>query len=88
MSHQGTPLAEAHLTPSEGSVLALLPTHRTLEAIGNELGIGRPTVKTHVQHIYKKLGASNRAEAVHLAQSEGLLPPTGPARQAGSFGGS
>jgi DNA-binding CsgD family transcriptional regulator len=43
-------------------------------AIGTELGIGRPTVKTHVESIYKKLGATNRAEAVSLAESAGLLP--------------
>ena len=55
-------------------MLVLLPTHRTLAAIGGELGIGRPTVKTHVEHIYKKLGASNRAEAVRSAQAKGLLP--------------
>jgi DNA-binding CsgD family transcriptional regulator len=66
-----TPLGTVHLTPSETCVLALLPTHLTLAAIGNELGIGRPTVKTHVQHIYEKLGASNRAEAVQLAASAG-----------------
>jgi DNA-binding CsgD family transcriptional regulator len=80
-SHKGTALAQVHLTQSEGCVLALLPTHRTLAAIGDELGIGRPTVKTHVQHIYKKLGASNRAEAVQLAESAGLLPAAGQIRQ-------
>jgi DNA-binding CsgD family transcriptional regulator len=62
------------LTPAEARVLALLTTYRTLTAIGNDLGIGRPTVKTHVQNIYKKLGATNRAEAVQLAESAGLLP--------------
>jgi len=54
--------------------LGLLATYRTLAAIGEELGIGRPTVKTHVQHIYKKLGANTRAEAVRRAESEGWLP--------------
>jgi len=54
--------------------LALLATYRTLAAIGEELGIGRPTVKTHVQHIYKKLGANTRAEAVERAESAGWLP--------------
>jgi DNA-binding CsgD family transcriptional regulator len=63
-----------HLTPSEVRVLALLPTYMTLAAIGDELGIGRPTVKTHVGHIYEKLHATNRAEAVRLAGSAGLLP--------------
>jgi len=62
------------LTPAETRILKLLPTHRTLAAIGAQLGIGRPTVKTHIEHIYKKLGASNRADAVTLAESEGLLP--------------
>jgi LuxR family transcriptional regulator, maltose regulon positive regulatory protein len=83
MSRKETTFAKVHLTPSEGSVLALLPTHRTLAAIGAELGIGRPTVKTHVQHIYKKLGASNRAEAVQLAESAGLLSAAGQIRQEG-----
>ncbi len=63
-----------HLTPTESAVLALLPTHLTLAAIGDRLGIGRPTVKTHIQHIYRKLGASNRAEAVQSAESADLLP--------------
>jgi DNA-binding NarL/FixJ family response regulator len=56
-------------------VLALLPTYRTLAAIGTELDIGRPTVKTHVENISRKLGATNRAEAVQCAESAGLLPP-------------
>ncbi len=67
------------LTPTETAVLTLLPTHRTLAAIGDRLGIGRPTVKTHVQHIYEKLGATNRAEAVELAESAGVLPTDGKA---------
>ena len=62
------------LTPAETRVLALLATYRTLAAIGDELGIGRPTVKTHVEHIYKKLGANTRAGAVKRAQHTGLIP--------------
>jgi LuxR family transcriptional regulator, maltose regulon positive regulatory protein len=67
--------ARVLLTPAEARVLSLLPTYRTLAAIGTELGIGRPTVKTHVENIYKKIGATNRAEAVQLAESANLLPP-------------
>jgi len=55
-------------------VLAQLATYRTLAAIGDELGIGRPTVKTHVQHIYKKLGVNTRAGAVERAESAGWIP--------------
>ena len=62
------------LTPAEVRVLTLLTTYRTLSAIGDQLGIARPTVKTHVEHIYKKLGVTKRAEAVKLAESAGLLP--------------
>ncbi len=62
-----------HLTPTETTVLTLLPTHLTLAAIGEHLGMSRPTVKTHVQHIYKKLGATSRAEAVETAENAGLL---------------
>ena len=64
----------ASLTPAETRVLSFLPTYLTLAAIGTQLGIGRPTVKTHVENIYKKLGATKRAEAVQLAQTAGLLP--------------
>jgi LuxR family transcriptional regulator, maltose regulon positive regulatory protein len=67
------PRATVSLTPAETRVLSLLPTYRTLAAIGAELGVGRPTVKTHVENIYKKLGATKRAEAVKLAQTAGLL---------------
>ena len=61
------------LTPAEARVLTLLTTHQTLAGIGSQLGIARPTVKTHVQNIYKKLGATKRDEAVKLAESAGLL---------------
>lgn len=72
-SRKRAPGAPIRLTPSETRVLALLPTYRTLAAIGEQLGIGRPTVKRHVEHIYEKLGATNRAEAVQLAEAAGLL---------------
>jgi DNA-binding CsgD family transcriptional regulator len=65
--------ARRSLTPAEARVLAPLPTYRTLSAIGNQIGTGRPTVKTHVAHICRKLGATKRAEAVKLAESAGLL---------------
>ena len=55
-------------------MLALLPTYLTLNAIAESLGRSRSTVKTHVAHIYKKLGVRTRAEAVTHAQELGLLP--------------
>lgn len=62
------------LTAAETRVLALLPTHLTEEAIGERIGRRRSTVKTHVAHIYEKLGARSRGQAVIRAREEGLLP--------------
>jgi LuxR family maltose regulon positive regulatory protein len=50
-----------------------LPTHLTLEEIAQRLGLRRSTVKTHVVSIYKKLGATTRAQAVSRAEAEGFL---------------
>ena len=58
-------------------VLVLLPTHLTLEAMAKRLGRRRSTVKTHIAHIYKKLGAGSRGEAVARAQKAGLFPDPG-----------
>jgi DNA-binding CsgD family transcriptional regulator len=69
----GAPKA-VHLTPTESHVLTLLATHMTLAAIGVQLGSRRSTVKTHVAHIYAKLGVGSRAEAVACARDVGLLP--------------
>ena len=63
------------LTPAELRVLELLPTQLSLPEIARRLFISRPTVKTHVQHIYRKLGASGRTEAVEQARAAGILPP-------------
>lgn len=68
-----------YLTPAETRVLRLLTTHQTLAGIGIQLGIARPTVKTHVQNIYRKLGAAKRAEAVEMAERAGLLRDAGTA---------
>ncbi len=55
--------AAAPLTAAEKQVLRLLAEGRSNAEIGEALGVGMPTVKTHVSHILKKLGLSRRAEA-------------------------
>jgi DNA-binding CsgD family transcriptional regulator len=65
---------QVHITAAESTVLALLPTHLTVEAIAEQLGRRRNTTKTHIAHIYKKLDAGSRAEAVARARDAGLLP--------------
>jgi LuxR family transcriptional regulator, maltose regulon positive regulatory protein len=41
------------------------------------------TVKTHVRHLYQKLGAHSRREAVHRARAAGLLTVSMASRAAG-----
>jgi LuxR family transcriptional regulator, maltose regulon positive regulatory protein len=62
------------LTAGEERVLELLPTHMSLEEIGEELFISRNTVKSHVTAIHRKLQCTSRAQAVNSARELGLLP--------------
>ncbi len=55
------------LTDREREVLKLLVEGRSNPEIAEILSVSRSTVKTHVSHIFEKLGASNRLEAVSLA---------------------
>ena len=43
--------------------------------IGNKLGIGLPTVATHLSGARKKLGAATREQALVLALRHGLINP-------------
>jgi DNA-binding CsgD family transcriptional regulator len=61
------------LTRSETRVLHYLPSHMGTPEIAAELFLSANTVKTHLRHLYRKLGAHNRREAVQRARSIGLL---------------
>jgi DNA-binding CsgD family transcriptional regulator len=61
------------LTVSETRVLRYLPTHLGAPEIAAELYLSANTVKTHLRHLYRKLGAHNRREAVQRARAIGLL---------------
>jgi DNA-binding CsgD family transcriptional regulator len=62
------------LTQSETRVLRLLTTYMSAREIAAELCVSANTVRTHVRHVYRKLGARNRHEAVQRACATGLLP--------------
>ena len=61
------------LTARETEVLRLLAEGRTAARIGDELHLSEATVKTHLDNLYEKLGASDRAAAVATAMRWGLL---------------
>jgi two-component system nitrate/nitrite response regulator NarL len=61
------------LTPREQEILHLIAAGKSLPQIAKELYLGLTTVKTHVQHLYEKLGVSDRAAAVASAMRRGLI---------------
>ncbi len=83
-SYAGTVLAAArpqansksNLSGRELAVLRRLATPESNRIIAERLFISTNTLKTHLRRIYRKLGVSNRREAVHRAVAEGLIGPT------------
>jgi LuxR family transcriptional regulator, maltose regulon positive regulatory protein len=69
------PLLEP-LSDSELRVLRYLPTNLTGPEIAGELYVSVNTVRTHMRHLYAKLGTHRRAEAVARARALGLLAPS------------
>lgn len=61
------------LTVTEHMVLQYLDQGYTNTDIGREMNIKLPTVKSHIYNIYKKLGVSNRIQAVQKGKEEGIL---------------
>ena len=61
------------LTAREREVLVLLAAGHSNREIASSLYVSLPTVKTHLAHIYAKLDAKNRNEALGRAVARGLL---------------
>jgi len=61
------------LTDGESRVLRYLPTNLSKREIAEELYVSVHTIKTHMKHIYAKLDAHDRREAVRRAREGGLL---------------
>jgi LuxR family maltose regulon positive regulatory protein len=69
------------LTESEIRVLRYLPSNLSAPEIAATVFLSTSTVKTHMRHIYEKLGAHKRTEAVERARELGLLGPSARTRR-------
>jgi len=61
------------LSEREQQVLQLTAEGNSVAQIGDHLELSAATVKTHLQHTYRKLGVSDRAAAVAEAMRRGLM---------------
>jgi DNA-binding NarL/FixJ family response regulator len=66
---------ESALSDREREVLSLIAKGASNRDAAAQLLISEATVKTHLLHIYAKLGVSDRAAAVDEAFNRGLLVP-------------
>jgi len=72
LGHLSNRETSEELSERELEVLRLLPTGSN-KAIAAQLDVSENTVKTHLSHIFSKLGVQSRAEAVSVAMQRGLL---------------
>lgn len=61
------------LTPRELELLAFLPSRLTIADIASRCFVSTNTIKTHLGHIYRKLGVSGRDAAIERAVELGLM---------------
>ena len=66
-------LRDPDLTDREGDIVRLMVAGKTNKEIGASLKIAEGTVKVHVRHVLKKLGAGGRAEANRIALQRGIV---------------
>jgi DNA-binding NarL/FixJ family response regulator len=73
MMRRATGPTAPRLTGREAEVLSLLADGLGTSEIAGRLFMSESTAKTHITHIYQKLGAGNRAQALVAAMRLGLL---------------
>ena len=61
------------LTPRELEVLALVGEGKSNRDIARQLVLTEATVKSHLSHVFRKLGANNRTSAVAVARQRGVI---------------
>jgi DNA-binding NarL/FixJ family response regulator len=66
-------MARMQITPRELSALRLMADGKSNKEIATSLGISERTVKSHLGHLFEKLGVTSRTEAVKVASRRGLV---------------
>lgn len=61
------------LSRRESEILQKVAYGATVKEVARDLGISPHTVKTHLERIYEKLGANDKAQAVAIAIRKGLV---------------
>jgi two-component system nitrate/nitrite response regulator NarL len=61
------------LTPREQEILVLIADGLSAPSIAERIVLSPATVRTHLQHLYEKLGVSDRAAAVAEAMRRGMI---------------
>lgn len=70
---QAPPPNDVGLTPREVDVLRGIAKGHTTKRLARDLGLKTPSVETHLRNLFKKLGATNRGEAVSISLRLGLI---------------
>ena len=66
-------VTRVQLTPREMAALRSMADGKSNKEIAEELGISDRTVKTHLGHLFGKLGVTSRTEAIKVATRRGLV---------------
>jgi len=66
-------VTHVQLTPREMATLRLMADGKANKEIATELSISERTVKTHLGHLFEKLGVASRTEAIKVATRRGLV---------------
>lgn len=74
-----TPHATDTLTPRQKAVLSHLKQGKANKIIAYELSMSESTVKIHIRNIMRKMGATNRTQAVYKSQQFGGVENSWPA---------
>jgi DNA-binding NarL/FixJ family response regulator len=67
------PRADTPLSRRELQILQMIAYGATTKEVAHQLGISPHTVKTHLERIFEKLGANDRAQAVAIALRRGMV---------------